>query len=81
MWHFEAGLHNYAHHAQAPRSDVEYFYSVSIKNYIVSAPIGSIPVLAANWSRTLWPRQAVTAALVAVQLITGSIFILAPRAA
>jgi hypothetical protein len=43
--------------------------------------VGSIPILLANWSRTLWPRLAVTVALVAVQLITGSIFMLAPRAA
>ena len=52
----------------------------SVKNYVVSALIGSVPILVANWSRTLWPRLAVTVALVAVQLITGSIFILTSRA-
>jgi len=59
----------------------EAFYSGSIHNYIISALIGSIPILAANWSRTLWPRLAVSVALVAVQLIAGSVFILAPQAA
>ncbi|MBC7762157.1 MAG: hypothetical protein H7201_10260 [Candidatus Saccharibacteria bacterium] len=53
----------------------------SVKNYVVSAVIGSIPILVANWRQTLWPLLAVTVALVAVQLITGSIFMLALRAA
>jgi len=53
----------------------------SVTNYAVSALIGSIRILVANWSRTLWPRPAVTVALVAVQLITGSIIMLARRAA
>jgi hypothetical protein len=81
VWWFEAGLYNFGGFYRATRSEVEYFYMVSVKNYIGSALVGSIPILVANWSRTLWPRLAVTAALVAVQLITGSIFILAPRAA
>ena len=45
------------------------------------ADVTSISILVANWSRTLWPRLAVLVALLAVQLITGSMFILTPRAA
>ena len=81
MWYFEAGLYDYGGYYRLSRPEIEYFYMVSVKNYIVSALIGSIPILVANWTRTLWPRLAVTVALVAVQLITGSIFILTPRAA
>ncbi|HEY8912603.1 hypothetical protein [Lacisediminihabitans sp.] len=81
MWYFEAGLYHYGEFYRASRAEIEDFYSGSVKNYIVSALIGSIPILAANWSRTLWPRLALTLALVAVQLITGSIFLLAPRSA
>ena len=81
MWWFEVGLFNYSGLSRGSRPEIEYFYTVSVQNYIVSALVGSIPILVANWSRTLWPRLAVTAALVAVQLITGSIFILAPRGA
>lgn len=80
MWFFEVGEYHAGEFYRANRSEVEYFYSVSVKNYIVSALIGSVPILVANWSRTLWPRLAVTVALVAMQLITGSIFILTPRA-
>lgn len=81
MWWFEEGLFNYSGLSRGSRSEVEYFYFVSVHNYIISGLVGSIPILAANWSRTLWPRLAVTVALVAVQLTTGSIFILAPRGA
>jgi hypothetical protein len=80
LW-FDVGLYNYAGLYRATRSEVEFFYISGVKNYIGSALVGSIPILVANWSRTLWPRLAVTAALVAVQFITGSILILAPRAA
>jgi hypothetical protein len=81
MWWFEASWYDYGGFSRATRSKIEYFYMVSVKNYIISALVGSISILLANWSRTLWPRLTVTAALVAVQLITGSIFILTPRAA
>jgi hypothetical protein len=81
MWWFEEGLFNYSGLSRGSKTEIEYFYSVSVHNYIVSALVGSIPILVANWSRTLWPRLAVTVALIAVQLITGSIFILTPRTA
>lgn len=81
MWWFEAGLFNYSGLARGSRAEIEYFYTASLQNYIVSALVGSIPIIAANWSRTLWPRLAVTVALVAAQVITGGIFILAPRSA
>lgn len=79
MWWFEAGLYHYGEFYRASRAEIEDFYSGSVKNYIGSALIGSIPILASNWSRTLWPRLALALALVVVQLIAGSIFILAPR--
>ncbi len=79
MWLFEAGWYQYGEFYRASRAEIEDYYSGSVKNYIISALIGSIPILASNWSRTLWPRLALTLALVAVQLITGSIFILTPR--
>ncbi len=80
MWFFEAGLYHYGEFYRASRSEINSLYLGAFKNYIVSALIGSVPILVANWSRTLWPRLAVTVALVAVQLITGSIFILTTRA-
>jgi hypothetical protein len=73
-------MYGYGGFYRLSRSEIEYFYSLAAKNYVISALIGSIPILVANWSRTLWPRLAVTVALVAVQLITGSIYILTPRA-
>ena len=81
MWWFEVGLFNFSGLSCGSRPEIEYFYAVSLQNYIVSALVGSISILVANWSRTLWPRLAVTVALLAVQLITGSMFILTPRAA
>jgi hypothetical protein len=81
MWWFEASWYDYGGFSRATRSKIESYYMVSVKNYIISALIGSISILLANWSRTLWPRLAVTVVLVAVQLITGSIFVLTPRAA
>ena len=80
-WWFEAGLWHYGGFYRLSQAEIAAFDSSSVKNYIVTALIGSIPILAANWSRTLWPRLAVAAALVAVNLISGSIFVLAPRAA
>jgi hypothetical protein len=80
-WWYEAALFNLGGFAHATRAQVEALHSESVTDYTVSGLVGSIPILLANWSRTLWPRLAVVAALVAVQLITGSIFILAPRAA
>jgi hypothetical protein len=81
MWLWVAGWYHYGGLDRAPRARVEFFYIGSVKNYVGSAVVGSISILLANWSRTLWPRLAVSVALVAVQLITGSIFMLAPRAA
>ncbi|HEY8913110.1 hypothetical protein [Lacisediminihabitans sp.] len=80
-WWFEAGLWNYGGYYRLSKAEIAAFDSSSVYNYIVTALIGSIPILVANWSRTLWPRLAVTLALVAVQLITGNIFVLAPRGA
>jgi hypothetical protein len=80
-WWYEAARFNLGGFAHATRAWVEALYSEAVVDYIVSALVGSIPILLANWSRTPWPRLAVTVALVAVQLITGSIFILTPRAA
>ena len=79
MWLFEAGAYHYGEFYRASRAEIEDFYSGSVKNYIISALIGSIPILASNWSKTLWPRLALALALVAAQLIAGSIFILTPR--
>ena len=79
MWWFEAGLYHYGEFYRASRAEIEDFYSGSVKNYIASALIGSIPILASNWSRTLWPRLALALSLVTVQLITVSVFILAPQ--
>ena len=79
MWWFEAGLYHYGEFYRASRAELEDFYSGSVKNYIASALIGSIPILASNWSRTLWPRLALALSLVTVQLITVSVFILAPQ--
>jgi len=81
MWWFEVGLFNFSGLSRGSRSEIISYYGGSFKNYLVSALIGSIPILVANWSRTLWPRLAVSVALIAVQLITGSMFILTPRAA
>ena len=81
MWWFEVGLFNFSGLSRGSRPEIEYFYAVSLQNYIVSALVGSISILVANWSRTLWPRLAVTVVLLAVQLITGSMFILSPCAA
>lgn len=80
-WWFEAGLWNYGGFYRLSQAEIDAFDSSSVKNYIVSALFGSIPILVANWSRSLWPRLALTVALVAVNLISGSIFVLAPRAA
>ena len=80
MWFFEAGLYHYGEFYGASRSEINSLYLGAFKNYLVSALIGSVPILVANWGRTLWARLAVTVASVAVQLITGSIFILTPRA-
>jgi hypothetical protein len=80
MWFFEVWVYDFGYY-RANRSEIDSLYAGAVKNYIVSALIGSIPILVANWSRTLWPRLAVTVALVAVQLIAGNIFVLAPRAA
>ncbi|MCU1583649.1 MAG: hypothetical protein JWM49_205 [Microbacteriaceae bacterium] len=80
-WWFEALLWNYGGYYRLSKSEIAAFDSSSVYNYIVTALIGSIPILVANWSRTRWPRLALTVALVAVQLIAGSIFVLAPRAA
>jgi hypothetical protein len=81
MWYFEARLYAYGGFYRLSRSEIDSFYATTVPNYIASGVVGSIPILVANWSRTLWPRLAVALALVAVQLITGSIFILAPRGA
>lgn len=79
-WWFENGLWNYGGYSRASKAEIAAFDSSFVYNYTVSPVIGSIPTLVANWSRTLWPRLAVTVALVAVQLITGTIFVLIPRA-
>ncbi len=79
MWWMEVGVYHYGEWYRASRSEIISYYGGSFKNYLVSALIGSIPILVANWSRTLWPRLAVSVALIAVQLITGSLFILLPR--
>ena len=80
VWLIEGWAYGFGEWYRASRSEIISYYGGSFKNYLVSALIGSIPILVANWSRTLWPRLAVSVALIAVQLITGSIFILTPRA-
>ena len=55
MWWFEVGLFNFSGLSRGSRPEIEYFYAVSLQNYIVSALVGSISILVANWSRTLWP--------------------------
>ena len=79
MWWTEVGLYQYGEFYRTSRSEINSLYVGAFKNYLVSALIGSVPILVANWSRTLWPRLAVSVALIAVQLITGSLFILLPR--
>ncbi|MCU1506488.1 MAG: hypothetical protein QOK46_533 [Microbacteriaceae bacterium] len=78
-WWFDAGLWNYGGYYRLSKAEIAAFNSSSVKNYIGTALIGSIPILAANWSRTLWPRLTLTGALIAVNLISASIFVLAPR--
>ena len=43
--------------------------------------IAAIPILAANWSRTIWPRLALAVLLLIAQVVAGSLFILIPRSA
>jgi hypothetical protein len=80
-WWFEDGLWNYGGYYRLSKSEIASFDSSSLHNYVATALIGSVPILVANWSRTLWPRLTLTAALVAAQLITASVFVLVPRAA
>jgi hypothetical protein len=80
-WWFENGLWTYGGFSRATGTQIAEFDSSSTSDYIVTALIGSIPILVANWSRTLWPRLAVTVLLVAAQVITGTLFVVGPRAA
>lgn len=79
MWWLEAGLWNYGGSSRLSRPEVLAFYGSAVPNYLVSGVIGSIPIMLANWSRTLWPRLGLAVALIAVQLGSGSLFILTPR--
>lgn len=79
-WWFEAGLWHYGDYYRASKAEIAAFDSTSVKNYIGTALIGAIPILAANWSRTPWPRLALAVVLVAANLLLASIFVLAPRA-
>ena len=79
MWWFEAGLWTYGGFDHLSRAEIQTFYGASVPNYVISGVIGSIPILVANWSRTLWPRLGLAVALIAVELASGSVFILTPR--
>lgn len=79
MWWFEAGLWNYGGFSRLSRPEIQAFYATAVPTCLISGIIGSIPILVANWSRTIWPRLGLAVALVAVQLASGSVFILTPR--
>ena len=79
MWWFEAGLWTYGGFDRLSRPEILAFYGTAVPNYLISGVIGSIPILIANWSPTLWPRLGLAAALIAVQVASGSVFILTPR--
>ena len=61
--------------------DVDMFYPGALNNFVFSALIAAIPILAANWSRTIWPRIALAVLLLLAQVVAGSLFILIPRTA
>ena len=79
MWWFEAGLWSFGGYYRLSGPEVQAFYATAVPNYLISGLIGSIPILVANWSRTLWPRVVIALALIAVQFVSGSVFILTPR--
>ena len=61
--------------------DIDMFYPGALNNLVFSAVIAAIPILAANWSRTIWPRLALAVLLLIAQVVAGSLFILIPRSA
>ena len=61
--------------------NIDMFYPGALNNLVFSAVIAAIPILAANWSRTIWPRLALAVLLLIAQVVAGSLFILIPRSA
>ena len=54
-------------------------YPDVLKNYVLSAVIAAIPILAVNWSRTIWPRIELAALLLIAEVVAGTVLILIPR--
>jgi len=49
--------------------DIDMFYPGALNTFVFSALIAAIPILAANWSRTIWPRIALAVLLLIAQLV------------
>ncbi len=45
-----------------------------IDKFVLSALIGALPVLAANWSRSIWLRVGLALLLIAAQIGFGSLY-------
>ena len=61
--------------------DINMFYPGALINFVFSALIAAIPILAVNWSRTMRPRIALAVLLLIAQVVAGSLLILIPRSA
>jgi len=58
---------------------IDMVYPNVLKNYVLSAAIAAMPILAANWSRRIWPRTALAVLLLIAEVVAGTVFILIPR--
>lgn len=50
------------------------FYYSALPIYIGSGAVAAIPILGANWSRTIWPRLSLAVLLLLAQVAAGSLF-------
>lgn len=57
---------------------IDMVYPEVLKNYVLSAVISAMPILAANWSRGTWPRIALAVLSLIAEVMAGTVLILIP---
>lgn len=87
VWWAQSVLWTWGDEFRQPRSYTlsSYSYTLSsywnaLPTYLIGALVGSVAILLANWSRRMWPRIVLAAFLVAIQVVTATMFMLIPRA-